>query len=39
MNKEEFEEQKAITILRNGKVQILKRPYTPEQAKKFLYED
>ena len=32
------EQQKAITILRKGKIQILKRPYTPEQARKFVYE-
>jgi len=32
------EEQKAITILRKGKIQILKRPYTPEQVRRFLYQ-
>jgi hypothetical protein len=33
------EQQKAITILRKGKIQILKRPYTPEQARKFFYDN
>ena len=30
---------KAITILKKGKIKVLKKPYTPEQAKRFLYED
>ena len=24
---------------KNGKIKVLKKPYTPEQAKRFLYED
>ena len=36
---EEEEPQQAITILKKGKVQALEKPYTPEQVKKFLYED
>ena len=35
--KPKVEEQKANTILRKGKIQILKRPYTPEQVRKFVY--
>ncbi len=31
--------KQAITILKKGKIEILKRPYTPEQAKKFIYSE
>ena len=33
--KRRFKPQQDITMLRNGKVRILKTPYTPQQAKKF----
>ena len=37
--KEKEEPQQAITILKKGKVQVLEKPYTPEQARKFLHKD
>jgi len=30
---------KMITILRKGKIERLEPPYTPEQLRKFLYEE
>lgn len=33
--KRKFKPEQNITILRNGKVQRLKTPYSPEQAKNF----
>ncbi len=33
--KRRFKQQQNITMIRDGKVKILKTPYTPSQAKEF----
>ena len=39
MKKPRVKPLQSITIIRKGKIETLMRPYTPEQAKKFLHKD